>query len=56
MLIIRDAVAIPAQEHRQVVVDICLGKFVRKLLEIQHSLSIALSKYVLGMVYYGVGD
>ncbi len=39
MLIIRDAVAIPAQEHRQVVVDICLCEIVRKLLEIQYRLS-----------------
>lgn len=37
ILIMRDAVAIPA-EHRQVVVDICLGKFVRKLLEILYRL------------------
>ena len=36
MLMMRDAVAIPAQEYRQVIVDICLCKFVRKL---QHSLS-----------------
>ena len=39
MLIIRDTIAIPAQEHRQVVIDICLCEIVRKFLEIQYRLS-----------------
>ena len=39
MLIIRDTVAIPAQEHRQVIVNVFLGEIVRKLLEIQYRLS-----------------
>ena len=30
----RQAVAIPVQEHSQVVIDICLGKFVGKLSQI----------------------
>ena len=35
MLKMRDTVGIPVQEHCQVVVDVFLGEFVRKLLEIQ---------------------
>jgi len=38
MLEIRNAVAVPAQEHRQVIVDVVLGEVVRKLLEVQHCL------------------
>ena len=34
----RQAVAIPVQEHSQVVIDICLGKFVGKLSQIQYRL------------------
>ena len=92
MLKERQAVAIPVQEHRQIVIDICLCKIVRELLKIQYRLrnlqavgvdrtvrilcetqffskvnsdmrssnlgtaSIALSKYVLGMVYCGAGE
>ena len=35
MLKVRQTVGIPVQEHRQVVVDVFLDEFVRKLLEIQ---------------------
>ena len=38
MLKERQAVAIPVQEHSQVVIDICLGKFVGKLSQIQYRL------------------
>ena len=34
----RQAVAIPVQEHSQIVIDICLSKVIRKLLEIQYRL------------------
>lgn len=38
MLKERQAVAIPVQEHRQIVIDICLCKIVRELLKIQYRL------------------
>ena len=38
MLKERQAVAIPVQEHGQIVIDICLCEIVRKLLEIQYRL------------------
>jgi len=38
MLKERQTVAIPVQEHGQIVIDICLREFVRKLLEIQYRL------------------
>ena len=34
----RQTVAIPVQEHRQIVIDICLCKIVRELLKIQYRL------------------
>ena len=38
MLKERQAVAIPVQEHGQIVIDVLLGEFVRQLLEIQYRL------------------
>lgn len=38
MLKERQAVAIPVQEHSQIVIDICLCKIVRELLKIQYRL------------------
>ena len=38
MLKKRQAVAIPVQEHSQIVIDICLCEIVRKFLEIQYRL------------------
>ena len=38
MLKERQAVAIPVQEHGQIVIDICLCKIVRELLKIQYRL------------------
>ncbi len=38
MFKMRDCVAVPVQEHRQIVIDICLCEIVRKLLKIQNSL------------------
>lgn len=38
MLKERQTVAIPVQEHRQIVIDICLCKIVRELLKIQYRL------------------
>ena len=38
MFEMRDRVAIPVQEHRQIVIDICLCEVIRKLLKIQYSL------------------
>ena len=38
MLKERQAIAVPVQEHSQIVIDICLCKFVRQLLEIQYRL------------------
>jgi len=34
----RQTVAIPVQEHRQIVIDICLCKVIRKFLKIQYGL------------------
>ena len=90
MLEMRNSVTVPVQEHRQIVIDICLCKVIRKFLKIQYGLgylqtvvvdtavgilgqtkfsqnsemrssnlgiaAIALSKYVLGMVYCGAGE
>ena len=39
MLEMRDSVAVPVQEHRQIVVNICLRKVVGKFPEIQYGLS-----------------
>lgn len=38
MLKERQVVAIPVQKHSQIVIDICLGEIVRKLLDIQFRL------------------
>lgn len=38
MFKMRNTVAIPFQEHRQIVINVSLGKIVRELVEIQHSL------------------
>ena len=38
MFKMRECVAVPVQEHRQIVVNICLCEIVRKLLKIQYSL------------------
>ena len=38
MFEMRDRVAIPVQQHRQIVIDIRLCKVIRKLLKIQYSL------------------
>ena len=38
MFEMRDRVAIPVQEHRQIVIDICLCEVIRKLLKVQYSL------------------
>lgn len=38
MFEMRDRVAIPVQEHRQIVIDICLCKVIRKFLKIQYGL------------------
>ena len=38
MFEMRDCVTVPVQEHRQIVIDICLCKVIRKLLKIQYSL------------------
>ena len=38
MLKERQAVAIPVQEHGQIVIDVLLGEFIRQLLEIQYRL------------------
>jgi hypothetical protein len=38
MLKERQTVAIPVQEHGQIVIDICLREFVRKLFQMQYRL------------------
>jgi len=38
MFEMRDRVAIPVQQHRQIVIDICLCEVIRKLLKVQYSL------------------
>jgi hypothetical protein len=38
MLEMRNSVTVPVQEHRQIVIDICLCKVIRKFLKIQYGL------------------
>ena len=38
MLEMRNSVTVPVQEHRQIVIDICLRKVIRKFLKIQYGL------------------